>query len=408
LLSTFTEANSPLAPSSFYDHNGHIRTNPAAFGQPPPTHGHSSYYSHQPAPPAYGPIGYYGSSLGHRNDFLNHQAGYDTRKRGFDELNDFFGSAKRRQVDPTSYSQVGRSLMPLHGALSIHTGGITADYMAAPQSVVPVGGGGGVSHGPLAQHYYLPPVPSLRTKGDLEQMDQLLEQMQSTVYENSGSSPGSQYAPAFDLRHQSPVTRPNLPNDHYAVSAAQMPSPLTAVSSTHSTGTPAHTPPSSSLSYTSGHSPSSSSGLSPGGRHSSATGVSYPTLPAVTYPGSTTSTTLGPSFNPAERRLSGGMLQSASGGRQVSDDTEMAVTPKAVEPVAAVSSPSEESEGSEPEPYEAWLDNVRVIEFLRKYVQDRLHRRDYDESLDSEQAIDPSLSSSSEKPLYPVLRMEID
>ena len=406
------EANSPLAPSSYYDHNGHIRTNSAAFGQPP-HNGHPSYYSHPPPPPqAYGPIGYYGQHINTRGDFLTHSAGFDTRKRGYDDLNDFFGSAKRRQVDPTSYAQVGRSLMPLHGALSVHTGGIAAEYMAAPPSIA-VGAGGGPSHGPLAQHYYLPPMPSLRTKGDLEQIDQILEQMQSTVYENSGSSPGTQYTPAFDLRHQSPAARPNVANEHYAVSAAQMPSPLTAVSSTHSSGTPAHTPPSSTMSYTSGHSPSSSSGLSPGARHPSSTSVAYPTLPAVTYPGSSTATTLGSSFNPVERRLSGGMLQSASGGRRAADDVEMAATPKAVESaISSVSSPSEESDnGAEPEPYENWLQNVRVIEFLREYVQDRLKRRQYEESSSSDdERIDPSLDirNQAARPLYPVLRMDVD
>ncbi|EOO04449.1 putative ph-response transcription factor pacc rim101 protein [Phaeoacremonium minimum UCRPA7] len=408
-LSAAYRAHSGKAPSSYYDHNGHIRTNSAAFGQPPHT-GHPSYYSHPPPPPqAYGPIGYYGQHINTRGDFLTHSAGFDTRKRGYDDLNDFFGSAKRRQVDPHSYAQVGRSLMPLHGALSVHTGGIATEYMAAAPSIAVGAGAGGPSHGPLAQHYYLPPMPSLRTKGDLEQIDSILEQMQSTVYENSGSSPGSQYAPGFDLRHQSPVSRPNIGNEHYAVSAAQMPSPLTAVSSTHSTGTPAHTPPSTTMSYTSGHSPSSSTGLSPGARHTSSTSVAYPTLPAVTYPGSTAATTLGSSFNPVERRLSGGMLQSA---RRAADDVEMSTGPRPVESFSSVSSPSDESDnGGEPEPYENWLQNVRVIEFLREYVQDRLKKRQYEESNSSDdERIDPVLAgrNEAEKPLYPVLRMDID
>ncbi|TPX12064.1 uncharacterized protein E0L32_007179 [Thyridium curvatum] len=402
------------APSSYYDHNGHIRTNTAAYGQPHPN-GHASYYS-QPAPSYGGPL-YFQQPLNPRSDYLGHQAAaYDARKRGFDDLNDFFGSAKRRQVDPSSYAQVGRSLLPLHGALAMQTGGLGAEYMAAPPppSVVPVGGP--PSHaGPLAQHYYLPPMPSLRTKDDLTQIDQILEQMQTTVYENSGSPPNPHYPHGFDMRHQSPAARPTIVSDHYAanVSAAHIQSPITAVSSSHS-GSPAVTPPSSSMSYTSGHSPgASSSALSPGSRHGSTTAVAYPSLPAVTsvaYPGSTPTSTLGSSFNPIERRLSGGMLQAASRhGRE-----ERSTTPKASESaMSSVSSPSDASDSSsEPESYETWVQNVKLIEYLREYVKDRLKRHDYEETREQHRydpmSIDSHKEKPAERPLYPSLRMAAD
>jgi len=353
---------------------------------------------------------------------LSHHAttannGFDGRKRTFDDLNDFFGAAKRRQVDPSSYSSIGRSLMPLQ-PLSVHTGGLSAEYISAPApAVVPVSAAGG--SGPTAamtQHYYLPPMPNMRTKGDLEQIDQILEQMQTTIYENSGSPPSSQYASSYDHRHQSPVARPNLGNDHYAVSAAHIPSPISALSST---GSPADTPPSSSMSYTSGHSPSAStSALSPGSRHNSSTSVSYPQLPAVTgvsYPGSTTTSTLASNFSPVERRLSGGMLQ--SGARDRADvDMDGATTPKARRdsidvPTTTVSSPSasDDSDGSEPEPYETWLSNVRVIEMLREYVRERITKKDYADKEDTSR-IDPMVldeenKAPAEKPLYPSLRM---
>lgn len=406
-------------PSSFYDHNGQIRANSAAFGQPPPSH--ASYYGHGPAQ-AYNPMGYYQQPIhNHRAEPLGYSAapGYD-RRRGYDDLNDFFGAAKQRRLDAGNYNQVGRSLMPLHGALSVHTGGIGTQYMTAAPAL-PAIGGHASSQSALDQHYYLPPMPNLRTKGDLEQIDQILEQMQSTVYENSGSPPSSHYPSAFDLRHQSPVSRTNVGSDHYNVSAAQMPSSLSAVSST--SGSAAHTPPSSTLSYTSGHSPSSSAGMSPGSRHNSSASVAYPSLPATTSYG-TSSISLGSTFPDSQRRLSGGILQRASGARRASEESDSAPTPKAESP----SSPSDDGEnGGEPEPYEAWLQNVRVIEFLREAIQDRLKNHQYDsekakddDDEDDDKAdddnIDPSLKAAAaaeaaaeaNKPLYPTLPMDID
>ncbi|KAH6654113.1 hypothetical protein BKA67DRAFT_564185 [Truncatella angustata] len=396
------------APSSYYDHNGQIRTNSAAFGQPHPGSHPSSYYQHQPS--SYGGPMYY-QPLGSRGDHIGYQAAaaeFDSRKRTYDMLNEFFGDAKRRHLDPASYAQVGQRLMPLHGNLSA----LASEYMPAPQAVA-VGGG---ASDPYAQHYTLPPMPSIRTKSDLIQIDQILEQMQSTVYENSNTAaaagihqPGSHYVPlAFRNSHSPPQTtstshHPSLP----AYSQPQnMASPLTAGSSTHSNGTPAVTPPSSSMSYTSGHSPSaSSSGLSPTSRHSS-TSALYPTLPAVTsgYPGQSATSTLGPTFDPdPRRRYSGGMLQRANPARRsIAEDRE--TTPKASESV--VSSPSAESSADgDDSAYEAWLENVRVIEYLREYVIERLKREDYvtDSPVSSDSM---EIDSPPRQPAYPSLPLE--
>ncbi|KAK5664069.1 hypothetical protein OQA88_283 [Cercophora sp. LCS_1] len=384
----------PKAPSSFYDHNGHVGhmrgANQGPYGQPH-QNGQASYYHQQPAPAYHAPMGYYAQppSMGSRGDFIGHQAaGFgEPRKRGFEDLNEFFGSVKRRQVDPTSYSQVGRSLMPIHASLGIQTGGLATEYMPqAPHTL----GVGAASHGPLHQHYYLPPMPNLRTKEDLTQIDHILEQMQATVYESTGS-PNSQYTPV-DVRNQSPTyaTRPNVD----AFNTAHVASPLSAP--THSTGgTPAVTPPSSTMSYTSGHSPSaSSSGLSPTSRHSST--VSYPSLPSrpnLPYP---STSGLGSNFTHNERRLSGGVLQSASGSRA----SDRAPTPKGVETgPSAVSSPSGESEAGEPDTYDDWLQHMRTIEYLRNGIRQRLEQHEYEEEDEDMSRIDPRL----EKPLYPSL-----
>ncbi|KAI1074332.1 hypothetical protein F5B20DRAFT_563809 [Whalleya microplaca] len=408
------------APSSYYDHNGQIRSNAAAFTQAPHPGGHpSSYYQHHAQPQFGGPMYY--QPMGGRGDHMGYQAAaeFDNRKRTYDVLNEFFGDAKRRQLDPASYAQVGQRLMPLHGALPMHAGSMGAEYLPAP-AVVPVDGPG--AHGPYQQHYSLPPMPSLRTKNDLVQIDQILEQMQSTVYENSNTAaaagvhqPGSHYLP-LNFRHsQSPPHSATQSAQSAmagnAYSQAHVASPLTAVSSTHSNGTPAVTPPSSSMSYTSSHSPSaSSSGLSPSTRHSSTTSALYPTLPAVTsgYPGQSATSTLGPSFDSdPRRRYSGGMLQRASAGPRPFMEREPSSTPKASESaVSSVSSPSAESETSienrEDQAYEAWLENVRVIEYLREYVIDRIRRKEYDaESPTSSDTM--SVDSPPSQPAYPAL-----
>lgn len=390
-------------PSSYYDH---VRNNSAPFGQPA-QNGHTSYYAHH-QPQSYQQPLYYQQPMAPRSDFIAHQppVQFDARKRGFDDLDDWFGNVKRRHVDPNSYTQVGRSLMPLHSSLGVHSTGMSTDYMAAAPQTMPVGGGS--SQGPLTQHYYLPPMNNLRTKDDLQQMDGFLEQMQATVYESNGSPQGGHYTHVVDLRHQSPAYASRPPMESYAaVSAAQGASPLTAVSSTHSTGTPAVTPPSSTMSYGSSHSPSaSSSGLSPSSRHGSAASVAYPSLPAVTYQGQPATSTLGSSFNnPMDRRLPSGLLQSANTGRRVPDDSDRSsITPKASE---TASSPSDKSDTSnEAETYDEWVQNMRTIEFIRKYVRERLERREYEDS-PKENRIDPLASRreklGGEKSLYPTL-----
>ncbi|KAI4865893.1 hypothetical protein F4820DRAFT_418959 [Hypoxylon rubiginosum] len=407
------------APSSYYDHNGQMRTNSAAFGQPPHAAGHpSSYYQHHPQTQFGGPMYY--QPMGGRGDHMGYQASaadYD-RKRTYDALNEFFGEAKRRQLDANSYNQVGQRLLPLHGVLPTHSGPINGDYLPSPvPAVMPVEGPNG--HGPYQQHYSLPPMPNIRTKNDLVQIDQLLEQMQSTVYENSNTAaaagvhqPGSHYMPLAFRHSQSPPhsaapAQPSMHNGSY--SAAHVASPLTAVS-THSNGTPAVTPPSSTMSYTSGHSPSASStGLSPSTRHSSTTAL-YPTLPAVTsgYPGQSATSTLGPSFDPdPRRRYSGGMLQRANPATRPQIDHELSSTPKPESAISTVSSPSPESESAEDQMYEAWLDNVRTIEFLREYIIDRLKRNDYepDSPTSSDMEVDSPVRPPSQ-PAYPVLPLQ--
>ncbi|KND95068.1 pH-response transcription factor [Tolypocladium ophioglossoides CBS 100239] len=401
---------------SYYDHNGQIRGSVGGFSHQPGHNG--AYYAPQPStnyalyfsqPPLNTPrsehVGYGTAAAG----------GYDRKRaydRTYDAMDDFFAHAKRRQIDPSSYAQIGRSLLPLHNSLALPNGPMAAteQYMSQPAPAPNmVHSGPAPTTNPLTQQYYLPHMPHARTQKDLIQLDNLLGQMQDTIYDNAnhatagvhihgggegGNLGGFRHSPSPSLLQRSPG---GMPVDGYhPISAANMASPLTAISST---GTPAVTPPSSSMSYTSGHSPSpsASSALSPQSRHSStASSAMYPalptTLPTVTQGfGQSTTATLGPSFDSNERRrYSGGMLQRARAApppppRSVEDSGK--TTPKAGESALLVGSPSSESDSDSTkereEQYDRWLENMRVIESLRDYVRRRLDRKEYVEDCDN-------------------------
>ncbi|KAI9817673.1 MAG: hypothetical protein M1832_004567, partial [Thelocarpon impressellum] len=146
------------------------------------------------------------------------QAGYDARKRGYEVLNTFFGDAKRRQIDPGSSVEVGSRLLALQGLqLPVQAG--LAGYQSAP-AMVELDGEGGA--GAAGHHYALPPMHNLRTKNDLMNIDQFLEQMQSTVYESSNQAaaagvaqPGAVFVnAALSVPGQSP------PHAHYGAATS--------------------------------------------------------------------------------------------------------------------------------------------------------------------------------------------
>jgi hypothetical protein len=95
------------------------------------------------------------------------------------------------------------------------------------------------------------------------------------------------------------------------------------------------------------------------------------------------------------------MLQSANDRRRSSNDSDKAPTPRAID----AASPSGDSESSsEAETYDEWVQNMRTIEFLRKYVRERLHRHEYEtERHRGDPMVIDSDKQGSRKPLYPVL-----
>lgn len=431
----------------YYDHSAQMHPGAGGYGNSHHST-HAGYYTPQQQT-SYGPVYY---PVSHGGEVGQH-ASFDSRKRNYDALNDFFGDLKRNRIDASSYQQVGQRLVALQG-IPIHSGAISTDYMQGPSLVAVDGhghGGGGGHHGHMPQHQYALPLPNLRTKNDLMNIDQFLEQMQSTVYESSNAAaaagiqqPGSHYTHAainFARQSQSPPQTAISNLSHLNSHMSGAPMMATHSSQSTSSGTPALTPPSSSVSYTSGHSPASSHGMSPTSRHSSTVSAPYPSLPAVSMgysPHSTTApaSTLGTNFDSdPRRRYSGGMLQrSANPPRNidvmdVSDDsatpspkesTPQPLTIKSdvsnnIDPaLSGVSSPgvhSESGDSARDRAEEAWIENIRVIEALRAFVADKLRNKDYDE--DEE---DVSMSGTEEKNdaekssenLYPTLRATDD
>ncbi|KAG9198903.1 hypothetical protein B5807_04361 [Epicoccum nigrum] len=393
------------------------------YGQQHPGGAPAGFYGGPPQNSAYGPVYY---AVNQSQQLTND---YEIRKRAaYDALNEFFGDAKRRAIDPTTYYDVGQRLMGLQGVQLPVLGGYQSPGMSE------YGHGGTMvaqaSHPPM-HHPYSLPLPNLRTKSDLLNIDQFLEQLQSTVYENPNhaAAAGVQQAGAhyvhtgagYRSSHSPPGLSSSQSQSSHATAAAN--------------DTPALTPASSVLSYNSQHSPGashSSSGVSPTSRSSISS--MYPTLPSVSamsdMSAAAPSSGLAPAFDAdGRRRFSGNLLQKAAPGR--SDEDEMDTgsdgshksrrnsgqdnlhhdvnqlnihSPK-VDP--ALRSPSVVSDAPTETPGDSqtWVENIRVIERLRAWLKERLDTRDYvDEDGNEIKEEHRTIEDDDEHNLYPVLR----
>lgn len=277
-------------------------------------------------------------------------------------------------------------------------------------------------HGGLATQSYSLPLPNARTKNDLQDIDKFLEQLQTTVYENSNhaaaagvAQPGvhSMHTGEYFSNHDTQYNTNNSPHSFNA--ALNMPGGGPGLHNTANSTPVSDTPeltPGSSYSY-------SSSGQSPTSDHSRASlsGYSssqlYPGLPAVTgmsdmgagYP--TMTSAPAPSLASGleafdSRRYSGGRLQRQAPGQDVdmADADDGSRTPKASDakpPIKGTSSidpalradDDKSSNGSATTPLddrrqEEWVENIRVIEALKKYIADRLKNGDYENTDESQ------------------------
>ena len=350
---------------------------------------------------------------GYGNVYYNASHGGDVaqdahfeRQRGIQALNEFLGEVKRRQFDPASYAEVGQRLLQLQ-ALPLPIPGVS-DYQSGAMM-----GSTGVQTVSMAQpQYSLPPMPNLRTKSDLLNIDQFLEQMQSTVYENPSQAaaagvaqPGAHYTHG-SLNFRSSQSPPQYPS---ATSANNTQMMVPGSANSANGDTPALTPSSSSISYTSGHSPvslPSVHGMSPDPR--SMAGM-YPSLPAISSTSdmsgsySTASSTaptsaLGSVFdNDPRRRFSGGQLQAANKSKKTDGykmDTDGSVATSrggrssvvksnihgpfpssVIDPALADHSSNQFShdlESADDKRQEIWVGNMRLVEGLRKQIQNMI------------------------------------
>ncbi|KAI5245141.1 hypothetical protein E4T43_03360 [Aureobasidium subglaciale] len=283
-------------------------------------------------------------------------------------------------------------------------------------------GGGSLSQGPLTQSYSLPLPSNARTKQDLVEIDKFLEQLQATVYESSNSAaaagvqqPGShaQYTnyPGFGSQYRSSDSPPNMHHSG-SVSTPGVGS-LSGMPSSNAMETPALTPASVSSYTSAGQSPMSTHSRS---SMSSVHGSSmYPSLPSVTaisdmgagYPATTSAPASGlaSGFEGFEgRRYSGGRLQREAPAPRSHDldsdametESEGAKTPRAstkqpedssaLDPAlraasqtsTAVQSPSTGAGSDSDEKQATWVENVRVIEALRRWVSERINNQEFE------------------------------
>lgn len=314
----------------------------------------------------------------------------------------------------SSYSSAGNSLLDSFG-------GSSGNML----------GGSTMAHGPISQSYSLP-LPNARTKNDLQDIDRFLEQLQATVYENSNSAaaagvqqPGVHtqhtHYPGFNNHYRSSDSPPNM---QYGGSSSGGVASLNSVanmsgmtSNANAMDTPALTPASVTSYASSSHSPMSTHSRS---SMSSVNGSNmYPSLPSVTavsdlgagYPSTTSAPASGlaSGFDGFEgRRYSGGRLQReapAPKDERASEDamdmeSDGAKTPRNAKeaeerpgsssldpalrstPVPSqntVQSPNEGSANSDGDrSQEIWVENIRVIESLRKWVQSRIENGEFD------------------------------
>ena len=405
-----------------------------------------------PQPAGNGQYAGYGSVSYPANSNMQDIQSMDTRRRAIEALNDFLGDIKRRAIDPSAYYDVGQRLqsnaLPLpvgngyNTGYSQPTGGSYSNYNTAAilesfNQSSNMGGGGGGGLASLASQYSLP-LPNARTKNDLHDIDRFLEQLQATVYEtsNHAATAGLQHPAVHSVHtgdfgfanqgsYRSSNSPPSYSNSGSSVGGVSaMSSGMNMPNMTPTAlNTPALTPAASDTSY-------ATSGQSPMSTHSRSSLGGYPALPPVTgmsdlgagYPTTTSApaSSLASGFEGLDgRRYSGGRLQRQA---PASTDTEMpdiedgARTPKAddrrtkskanssIDPAlrgddeksSSADSPSTStgpnSDGADDKRQEEWVENIRVIEALKRWIGDRLKNGEYEaddsESSDAKEGAD--------------------
>jgi hypothetical protein len=281
-----------------------------------------------------------------------------------------------------------------------------------------------------------------KTREDLTSIDQILEQMQATIYENDthlGSAGVAQSGSNYGAYRSSN----SPPGTSQLQSTASQSNPVALLQHQHQagvnageTGTPDLTP-SSAQSYTPGHSPMQ-------GESAPTSNAMYPTLPStasdMAYAAANAATLSGLYETEERRRYSGGMLQRAAPDKVKSEmDTasDGSATPPAstlneqskgkddassqdnvIDPALAAEAASAKADPRDADQEQVWVQNMRLIEWMREFIKKKLQSGEYEEDsasrhspqqggeLDHDMtgAGDQAKERSEEEQLYPVLR----
>lgn len=422
-----------------------------------PSHQPTQYYqpqhNHQASQhPGYGPVTYYTNAPATQASLND----YDSRKRGYEALDNFFGEVRRRQLDPVSYQNVSQRLYELQGLQLplITQQPVTA--IPAYQPVSALAGGGEYGQADPMQQYSLPPMGNVKTRGDLTSIDQILEQMQATIYENDHNlsqagiaQPGAHYV-AYRTSQSPPGVQLQSSHAHDGgmMSQHQHHGSIASANDNVQASTPGLTPPSSAQSYTSGHSPISHHAQTPLQGHSSS--AMYPTLPAhsgMDYANTSApnAATLGSMYEGEDqrRRYNGGMLQRAQPARRTNKagneealdgSSEGSATPPAtarkgkgkqkkisaqqmvIDPALGgetSKTPTSERGGEmskeETERQSIWVENMRLIEWMREFVKKRLENGEFEEDNGNQiGVVDTEMGEADENKkhegLYPIIK----
>lgn len=265
--------------------------------------------------------------------------------------------------------------------------------------------GGGYDSADPIQAYSLPPMGNAKTRGDLTSIDQILEQMQATIYENDAthftqtgaSQPNTNYV-AYRTSNSPPNSAlPSTAAHSNPVSLLHQHNP--SIASASDASTPGLTPPSSAQSYTSGQSPLT-------GHAAPNTSAMYPSLPSSADMASyaANAATLSGIYDGDEsrRHYSGSQLRRAAPAKDTDETMESprdgSTTPpaaainkaakgkKKASPKESVIDPALSGEASTPKSEDKaeqdreqiWVQNMRLIEWMRDFIKKRLERGDFD------------------------------
>ena len=360
----------------------------------------------------------------------------ESRKRNHDLLDQFFGEAKRRHLDPHQYMDLGSQFGGVQGlpfASGPYSGGFGngggyTNGDAAARDFAPSAGYPTTNGSHLSAQQYAMPFTQLKTKNDLISIDQFLEQLQSTVYENPshyssrGAMHGAVHGGLDPQLSEMPIgAHPSVPYH-----GQRVPSNGTSPSEDQDRTSNSH------LSTNSPGSEHSHHNDSPVHR---ANASLYPNLPLANSASSPPSSRLSSGFEDFPgRRFAGGYLQQAQPypNQKQQDGAESSPTagpnakgdqgsptagvkgveiaPKPLEQAAAngekAGSPSPTSSSED----DAWVQNMRVIESLRTFMRSKIESGDFAESDentemgDAPDASSPRVTQETSQELYPPLR----